>query len=178
MPGLDPVTIGPGCDREGVPAAAGARRGTSLRGHRAPHSRGQRDRGAVLSRLILDTTFLVDAERAGNGVDWVIREADDVAIAAIVLAERKSGSSSPWAGPDRTEATFSTASWKQSPSSTTTLGGGAHARLLVAVRRQGRPRGAAGQHLAARAVASNRVVVTAHAGAFDDLPDVTVQPHR
>jgi hypothetical protein len=27
-------------------------------------------------------------------------------------------------------------------------------------------------------VASDRVVVTADAGAFDDLPDVTVQPHR
>jgi tRNA(fMet)-specific endonuclease VapC len=36
---------------------------------------------------LLDTTFLIDAERAGGGLDEVIDDEDDVAIAAITVAE-------------------------------------------------------------------------------------------
>jgi tRNA(fMet)-specific endonuclease VapC len=54
----------------------------------------------------------------------------------------------------------------------------AHARLLVAVRRQGRPRGAHDLLIAATAVASDRVVVTADATALEDFPGVSVEPHR
>ena len=54
----------------------------------------------------------------------------------------------------------------------------AHAELLVAVRRQGLPRGAHDLIIAATAKASDRAVVTADATAFEDLPDVSVRSHR
>lgn len=54
----------------------------------------------------------------------------------------------------------------------------AHARLLVAVRRQGRPRGAHDLLIAATARATRRTVVTADDTAFVDLPGVAVQRHR
>jgi tRNA(fMet)-specific endonuclease VapC len=51
----------------------------------------------------------------------------------------------------------------------------AHAELLVAVRRQGLPRGAHDLIIAATAKASGRTVVTADTAAFEDLPDVPVR---
>lgn len=54
----------------------------------------------------------------------------------------------------------------------------AHAQLLVAVRRQGRSRGAHDLLLAATARATRRTVVTADDTAFADLPGVDVQRHR
>lgn len=53
----------------------------------------------------------------------------------------------------------------------------AHTELLVAVRRQGVPRGAHDLIIAATAKASNRTVVTADTRAFRGLPDVSVQGH-
>lgn len=54
----------------------------------------------------------------------------------------------------------------------------AHATLLAAVRRQGRPRGAHDLVIAATAIASGREVVTADSTAFTDLPGLTVRDHR
>jgi len=54
----------------------------------------------------------------------------------------------------------------------------AHAELLIAVRRQGVPRGAHDLIIAATAKASNRTVVTADTTAFRDLPDIWVRGHR
>ncbi len=54
---------------------------------------------------------------------------------------------------------------------------GAHAHLLVAVRRQGSPRGAHDLIIAATARAFGRMVMTADATAFQDLPEVDVRPH-
>jgi tRNA(fMet)-specific endonuclease VapC len=54
----------------------------------------------------------------------------------------------------------------------------AHARLLVAVRGQGAPRGAHDLLIAATAAASRRVVVTADAAAFAGLPGVEFRHHR
>lgn len=51
----------------------------------------------------------------------------------------------------------------------------AHARLLAHTRRSGRPRGAHDLIIAATAVASDRVVVTADSAGFDGLPDVVVR---
>jgi tRNA(fMet)-specific endonuclease VapC len=51
----------------------------------------------------------------------------------------------------------------------------AHAELLVAVRRQGLPRGAHDLIIAATARASGRTVLTSDATAFEDLPDVPVR---
>lgn len=54
----------------------------------------------------------------------------------------------------------------------------AHSRLLVAVRRQGRPRGPHDLIIAASALSSNRAIVTADQTAFKDLPGVTAVFHR
>ncbi len=53
-----------------------------------------------------------------------------------------------------------------------------HADLLVHVRTQGRPRGAHDLMIAATARTSGRTVVTADASAFADLPGLAVLPHR
>ncbi len=53
-----------------------------------------------------------------------------------------------------------------------------HAELLVAVRRQGRPRGAHDLIIAASAKATQREVVSADRSAYDDLPGIAVRSHR
>jgi tRNA(fMet)-specific endonuclease VapC len=53
-----------------------------------------------------------------------------------------------------------------------------HAQLLVAVRRQGRPRGAHDLIIAATANATQREVVSADQAAFTGLPGVTLRSHR
>ena len=40
-----------------------------------------------MSVVLLDTTFLINAERADIALDDLIREDDDIAIAAITVAE-------------------------------------------------------------------------------------------
>ncbi len=44
-----------------------------------------------MTRLLFDTTFLVDAERSGSDLDDVIDDDDDVAIAAVTIAELRVG---------------------------------------------------------------------------------------
>lgn len=52
-----------------------------------------------------------------------------------------------------------------------------HGQLLVAVREQRRPRGAHELIIAATARSTRRVVLTADARAFAELPDVEVRAH-
>ena len=40
-----------------------------------------------MTLLLLDTNFLIDAERADSALDAVIDDDDDVAIAAVTVAE-------------------------------------------------------------------------------------------
>jgi predicted nucleic acid-binding protein len=61
-------------------------------------SRHAHHRGATLSLLLLDTTFLVDAERAGAELDALIADDDDVAIAAVTVAELLVGVATTGAG--------------------------------------------------------------------------------
>lgn len=51
----------------------------------------RRARGASLSRLLFDTTFLIDADRSGDRLDDVISHEDEVAIGAITVAELRVG---------------------------------------------------------------------------------------
>ncbi len=44
-----------------------------------------------MTRLLLDTTFLIDADRAGDHLEEIIEDDDDVAIAAITVAEMQVG---------------------------------------------------------------------------------------
>jgi tRNA(fMet)-specific endonuclease VapC len=55
---------------------------------------------------------------------------------------------------------------------------GVHAELLVAVRRQGRPRGAHDLIIGATALSSGRSLVTADRNAFVDLPGIVTIFYR
>ena len=132
-----------------------------------------------MTLLLLDTTFLIDAERGGVNLDEAIDDDDDVAIAAVTVAELLVGvglasgkrrdarqvyveeilESLPIMAYDRNVAVE-------------------HAELLVAVRGQGRPRGAHDLLIAATARATHRTIVTADQQAFTNLPGVAAISHR
>ena len=132
-----------------------------------------------MSLLLLDTTFLIDAERGGLDIEDAIEDDDDIAIAAVTVAELLVGvelasrrqraarqayvdaiiESLPIVAYDRNVAVE-------------------HAELLAAVRRQGRPRGAHDLLIAATARATHRAVVTADRAAFADLPGVSTAGNR
>jgi tRNA(fMet)-specific endonuclease VapC len=129
--------------------------------------------------LLLDTTFLIDAERGGNEIDEVIEDDDDVAIAAISVAEMKIGVELAKGKTRANRQGFLDDVLTAVPVVDYDLDvADAHAQLLVAVRRQGRPRGAHGLVIAATALASSREVVSADASAFANLPGITVRRHR
>lgn len=132
-----------------------------------------------MSLLLLDTTFLIDAERGDVTLDDAIDDDDDVAIAAVTVAELLVGvrlasgkrrdarqvyveevlESLPIIPYDRNVAVE-------------------HAELLVAVREQGHPRGAHDLLIAATARATDRRIVTADQEAFTDLPSIATVIHR
>ncbi len=51
----------------------------------------RRSPGASLSRLLFDTTFLIDADRSGERLDDVVSDEEEVAIGAITVAELRVG---------------------------------------------------------------------------------------
>jgi len=122
---------------------------------------------------------LVDAERSKDSLDDVIGDDDDIAVAAITLAELLVGvelskgktKASRQGLVDEIVASVPIVDYDLSVAR-------AHSRLLAAVRQQGRPRGAHDLIIAASALSSNRVVVTADQTAFVDLPGVTAVFHR
>jgi tRNA(fMet)-specific endonuclease VapC len=109
----------------------------------------------------------------------VIADEDDVAIAAVTIAELRVGAllgtgrkaAARTAFVDDVLATIPVIPYDVAIAE-------AHARLLVAVRRQGTPRGAHDLLIAATATASRRAVVTADATAFANLPHLEVRHHR
>lgn len=121
----------------------------------------------------------MDADRSGDGLDELIADDDDVAIAAITVAELRVGAllARGRAAAARTEfvadvlAAIPVIVYDVAVAE-------AHARLLVDVRRRGTPRGAHDLLIAATATAAGRVVLTADATAFDNLPGLDVQRHR
>lgn len=139
----------------------------------------RRGGGSVLNRLLLDTTFLIDAERAGDDLDDLIADEDDVAIAAITVAELRVGVELSGGRYRTRRRAFVDDVVGAVPILSYDLAvAAAHAELLVAVRRQGVPRGAHDLIIAATAKASNRTVVTADTTAFHDLPGLSVRGHR
>jgi tRNA(fMet)-specific endonuclease VapC len=134
------------------------------------------DRGTGLERLILDTTVLVDAERRSGAIDELIGDDDDVALAAVTVAELLVGVE---LGPPRrrkARASYLTRLVETIPVEPYDLEvARAHAVLLAHTRRAGRPRGAHDLIIAATATARRRTVVTADAAGFDDLPGVAVR---
>lgn len=131
-----------------------------------------------MARLLLDTTFLIDVER-GLDLDAMVEDEDDVAVAAVTKAELLVGVvlASEEARPQR-EAFVQDVAASLPVVAYDTSVAAAHAELLAAVRRAGRPRGAHDLLIAATARATNRVVVTADAAAFAGLPGVETRTHR
>lgn len=137
-----------------------------------------RDRGAILRRLLVDTTFLIDAERSGSLVDCVIDDHDDVAIAAVTVAELRVGvllASEPAAAAraafvDDVLAALPVVAYDADVAES-------HAELLAHVRSAGTPRAAHDLLIAATASATGRAIVTADLQAFTDLPGLRIHPH-
>jgi tRNA(fMet)-specific endonuclease VapC len=128
-----------------------------------------------VSRLLFDTTFLVDADRSRGDPDEVIDDGDDVAIAAVTIAELRVGA---LLGTRRQKAARS--AYVDDVIATIPVLGydvevaEAHAELLLEVRSQEKPRGAHDLIIAATAKAFGRTVVSADVTAFRDLPGVEV----
>ncbi|HEX6237598.1 MAG TPA: PIN domain-containing protein [Acidimicrobiales bacterium] len=132
-----------------------------------------------MNRLLLDTTFLIDAERSGEELNGAFADDDDVAIAAATLAEIRVGALLA-----RGRRSAARAAFVDDVAATVPIVGydtdvaEAHAVLLAAVRRQGRPRGAHDLIIAATARATRRTVITADSDAFAELPGVAARSHQ
>lgn len=132
-----------------------------------------------MSLVLLDTTFLIDAERSSGDLDAVLDDEDDVAVAAITVAELRVGVELAAQSHREQRRVFVEDVMASLPVIPYDLGiAQEHALLLVAVKRAGRPRGAHDLLIAATARATQRVIITADANAFDDLPGVDVRSHR
>lgn len=126
-----------------------------------------------MARLILDTTALIQLDRHGEHVAG-ISEFDDIAIAAVTLAELRHGvlaaDSSRRKAREQfiqdVEETIEVLPYTRSTAAE-------HAALLDHVRRSGRPRGAHDLIIAAHARQTGRQVVSLDIKArFSDLPGV------
>ncbi|MFV1991427.1 MAG: PIN domain-containing protein [Acidimicrobiales bacterium] len=132
-----------------------------------------------MTLLLLDTTFLIDAERNDDDLDELVADTDDVAIAAITVAELLVGVelASPklrGSRQDYVDAIVGSIPVLSYDVAIATE----HAALLASVRTAGRPRGAHDLIIAATARATKRTIVSADRKAFDDLPKVTAVDHR
>jgi tRNA(fMet)-specific endonuclease VapC len=132
-----------------------------------------------MSLLLLDTTFLIDAERGGVDLDDAIDDDDDVAIAAVTVAELLVGVKLASASRRKARQAYVDEIIESLPIIAYDRNVAVeHAGLLVAVHGQGRPRGAHDLLIAATARAGDRMIVTADENAFADLPGVTTISHR
>lgn len=132
-----------------------------------------------MTRLLFDTTFLIDAERNGDDLDDLIDDDDDIAIAAITVAELRVGALLA----DRRRKAARTAYVDDILDVIPVLDydvevAEAHASLLVDVRSEGMPRCAHDLIIAATARALDRTVVTADRSAYVDLAGVAARSHR
>jgi tRNA(fMet)-specific endonuclease VapC len=129
-----------------------------------------------MARLILDTTVLISAERSARHLNRLIGDDDDIAIAAITVAELLVGVRLADAEHQPRRAAFVQGVLDTIPIESYDLPvAQAHAELLAHVRHAGRPRGAHDLIIAATAAARGRAVISADSAAFADLPGVTVQ---
>ena len=126
-----------------------------------------------MTRLLLDTTFLVDLERGGVELHEAILDEDDVAIPAVAVAELETGvhlASEHRRAPRQAFVDRIVESVEVVPYDLEVAR--EHGRLIAHPRRSGRRRGHHDLMVAATAAASDRVVVSADQGAFEDLPGV------
>ena len=119
------------------------------------------------------------AERSKTSLDELIADDDEVAIAAITVAELRVGVLLADEAHRADRQHFVDEVGESIPIvEYDTSVAAAHAELLVVVRRQGRPRGAHDLIIAATAAATQREVVTADTSAYEALPGVNVRSHR
>lgn len=116
---------------------------------------------------------MVDAERGSAALDDLLDDADDVAIAAITVAELRVGVELASSRRRKQREEFVLAIVDVVSVEPYDLDvAGAHALLMAESRRGGRPRGKHDLIIAATARARNRAVVSADLSAFGDLPGV------
>lgn len=121
----------------------------------------------------------MDADRSGSALEDLIADDDEVAVAAVTIAELLVGAhladerhrAARQEFVDDVKAVIPVIDYDAAVAA-------AHAELLVAVRRQGQPRGAHDLIIAATAKATQREVVSADTAAFEDLPGVLLRSHR
>jgi tRNA(fMet)-specific endonuclease VapC len=119
---------------------------------------------------------LIAAERASTATDEVMGDDDDVAMAAVTVAELLVGVE--LADDERRPARrrYVNSLIEAIPVEPYDLEvARAHAALLAHIHKEGRPRGSHDLLIAATARRSRRVVVTADAIGFADLPQVDVR---
>lgn len=125
-------------------------------------------------RLIIDTGVLVASERGRTGLIDVIAEDDDLVIAAITVAELRTGIEFATQRHRAVRTEFLVKVLETLPVEPYDLvTAEAHGRLLAHVHRSGTKRGAHDLLIAATAVATKRTVLTTDRRArFHDLPGV------
>ena len=129
-----------------------------------------------MARLILDTSVLVASERDARQLTQLVDDADDVAVAAITVAELLVGVEladarrrpTRRAFVDRLLELFAVEVYDTEVARE-------HAALLAHVHRSGARRGAHDLVIAATARARARVVLTADRAGFAGLPGVSVR---
>jgi len=118
---------------------------------------------------------LVDAERGGDSLKEVIDDGDDVAVAAITVAELRVGVQLAKGRRREKRERFVAAVLDAVSIEAYDLNvAEAHAALLAHARRAGAPRGAHDLIIAATARAQERQVVSSDNGAFAELPGVSI----
>ncbi|MGH3427321.1 MAG: PIN domain-containing protein [Mycobacteriales bacterium] len=138
-------------------------------------SRGHGPCDGPLARLILDTTVLVDPERGGDALGDAIDDGDDVAVAAITVAELRVGVQlAKGRRRDKRERFVSAVLDAVSVEPYDLEVAEAHAALLAYVRQTGKPRGAHDLIIAATARAQERQVVSSDQSGFAELPGVSI----
>lgn len=125
-------------------------------------------------RLIIDTGVLIASERGRTGLMDIIAEDDDLVIAAMTVAELRTGIELATESHRGARAEFLVKVLETLPVEPYDLATAeAHGRLLAHVHRTGTKRGAHDLMIAATAVATKRTVLTTDRGAnFNDLPGV------
>ncbi len=125
-------------------------------------------------RLIINTGVLIASERARTGLATAITEDDDLVIAAITVAELRTGIELATEPHRAARSEFLIKVLETLPVEPYELATAeAHGRLLAHVHRSGTKRGAHDLIIAATAVATGRTVLTTDRNAhFHDLPGV------
>ncbi len=129
----------------------------------------------MAGRLILDTGVLVASERGrSTPIAGVVDDEDDVVIAAVTVAELRTGIELASPRHQAARAEFLVTVLETLPVEIYDVNvAEAHGRLLAHVHRTGAKRGAQDLIIAATAVATRRTVVTTDPSArFQDLPGV------